>query len=230
VGIVDFWFQSVTDLTVQMASSGNATLTVFDYNRSSKQVSIQVVQGAAIYPSGIDGFTEGTSLELSIYFGSPPYTFDNPFNPYVQVEPIGDANTTNKFRLTLASLPAGSELKEGGVLFKDAYGSKEQFTIKNFKESPTAAEMTAVPSNLTLFPGVSMNVSIAGGRPPYACNSPLPGTLEVGQVGSSVFSVKLKGYLTSSVPIFCSDVKGNYTTITVTPYGSTGSGGGYAVY
>ncbi len=225
VGVVDFWFQSVTDLTIQMVNSGSATLTVFDYNRSSQPVTIQVAQGATMYPSGIDGFTEGTSLELTMYFGSPPYAFDNPFHPYVQVEPIGDANTTHKFRLTLASLPAGSELKEGGVLFKDAYGSMAQFSIKNFKENTTTKEMAVVPSSLTLFPGMTMNISIAGGRPPYACQSPLPGTLEVGPVSSSVFSVKATGYLTSSVPIFCSDVKGNYATVTVIPYGSSGSGG-----
>lgn len=180
LGLANFWFQpDGAELGVQLSRAGSGVLTVFDYNRSSVTVPITVT-GENFYPPGIEGFAEGSDMEISVLFGSPPYAITNPLSPHIQVTPVGDANTTNKFRLYLASIPPSSGELNVGFRVTDATGYSAEFPIDKFVPNPiyqTELKLNG-GANLYFNVGDELNLSIAGGRPPYMGRNP----------NSSVFS------------------------------------------
>jgi hypothetical protein len=167
-GLADFYFLNGSELSVKMLRAGTGSFTVYDFNKSIITVPITVA-GQNFYPPGLDGFTEGTSVEVTVMFGSPPYQIVNPLSPHIQVTPIGDAATTNKFRLYLASVPPSSGELNVGFMVTDVFGYSSDFPISNFQPNPqyeTAVSLNG--GNEVLFiAGDEFTLPISGGRPPY---------------------------------------------------------------
>lgn len=192
-GIADFWFQpDGRELSLKLSQPGDATLTVYDYNKTTAAVTLAVTSDY-FYPPSIDGFTEGTSMDVTVLFGSPPYRVLNPLAPYIEITPVGSASTTSQFRLTLASVPATSSALNVGLYFIDANGSTAEFAISNFAPNPNLeTELASSAAKLYLYPDVWQTLTITGGRPPLTANNPVPDWFDVSQTGERTFRVRLK--------------------------------------
>ncbi len=125
------------------------------------------------YPASITGFTEGTEMDISVLFGSPPYAISNPLPQHIQVTPIGDPSTTNRFRLYLASVPPNSGSLNVGIRATDANGITAEFAISEFKANPIyGIQLTLNNGKAIKFnAGEAFDLSISGGRPPYTAGS-----------------------------------------------------------
>lgn len=174
LGLANFWFEpNGAEMGVKLSRAGSGVLTVYDYNRFSTTVSLTVT-GQNFYPPSIEGFAEGTEMDVFVLFGSPPYAVTNPLYPHIQVTPIGDANTTNQFRLRLASIPPNSGELKVGFLVTDSTGYAADFSISKFVPDPRYSIELKLNAGANFYfnVGDELNLPITGGRPPYAGRNP----------------------------------------------------------
>jgi hypothetical protein len=210
----------IQPVTVTLNAEGTTTLEVFDWYQNHQQINVTVNNSSGSSGSGLvcngngqfsynpssyygidpedstkckvnGNYPEGTTMPLTIYGGTPPYTIYNPWNEFVQVTPVSGSSDT--FSIHYDHLPVGSSGEVlWPILISDAAGRFDSYYLTMTSSAIYSAAMTlSVGSAVTLLRNQPLKVGIYGGYPPYSVYAPTD-WYEAKMVSERVFELKLK--------------------------------------
>lgn len=243
---------TVTLNSTGLSNSDTASTQLFIFDWFQKNTAIPVTinkvdeataAGGALsfYPtiSTDNPLSEGTTVQVRVLGGTPPFTIFNPLPDYVQVTAVEGLSDT--FNVYLAGLPPGSESLQTVVLFTDAAGLSGSYTVP-ISQNPTLAEDMSLSTAgaVYLYPGSGATVAVSGGYPPFTFINPNTDWFEVGQVSERVFIVRMSDDAIIPMTGFCAtnsaittfympvmDSQGHMVTMAINPQLQCGLAGSY---
>lgn len=164
----------LADVRITDVGTGASTDTIFTIVGTSSTLTLTAIPSAMTFTGALSTQCGTGFADVFIFDGAPPYSALSS-NPNVTVTAVTAGTQPGRF--TIGALNQSVCLASVPVIFLDSLGNRTTVTVTTALGStvvPAPTAVTAAPAAIFLGCGVTGNVSVVGGKPPYSATTSSP--------------------------------------------------------